>query len=129
MKIRPFEIGDIYKIRRMAAGLPSNCLADFTNPLFCIREVVEDDGRVAVAGFLKLTGELFLFVDHEHETPQKRWEALQMLAAHGLNKAAQIGLEDATAWIPPDLEKSFAPRLIDLGFTPSQWHSYTAKLQ
>ena len=129
MNIRPFQLGDIYKIRRMAQNLPPNCLADFSNPLFCIREVIEHDGRIGVAGFLKLTGEVYLLVDHERGTPQERWEMLQMLAAHGLNQAAERGLEDVTAFIPPQIEKSFAPRLLDLGFQRSLWQSYTAKLQ
>lgn len=129
--VRNYTMDDLSEIQRLhgASGLPANCLPQVESPLFFLRKVIEDNGRVALTSFLKLTAESFILVDHEHETPEWRWQALQKLAAVTLSEAATKGVEDVTAWPPPALEKSFGPRLIDLGFRKSPWASYSVRLK
>jgi hypothetical protein len=111
------------------SGLPVNCLPDMNDPLFIIKKAVEHDSQIVEAGFLRLTGELYLLVDHKRSTPATRWEMLQRLCAEGLKRAAELGLTDVSCWVPPDLEKSFGKRLEDLGFKRSAWTCFTAKLE
>lgn len=128
--IRSFTMGDLEAVRRMheQSGLPLNCMPNLENPLFFLRKVVEDNGRVALGGFLKMTAEAFVLVDHSHESPEWRWQALQKLTAATLAEATRKGIEDVTCWPPPVVENSFGPRLIDLGFTRSPWASYSVRL-
>ena len=110
-------------------GLPENCFPDITDPLFIIKKGAEKDGELFEAGFLKVTGELYLLVDHSAETAITRWETLQRLCAEGLAKAAELGLQQCSCWIPPEIEPSFAKRLEALGFEKSKWTCYTANLR
>jgi hypothetical protein len=141
MIVRPFTDDDIDNVVKIyqANELPANCLPACCKrdkagnpvhaPLFFMRKILEDDGKVALASFLKLTAEAFVFVDHDHADPERRWLALQKLTACTLSEAARKGVEDVTAWIPPQLDRSFGERLIALGFNRSPWPSYSAVLE
>ncbi len=98
------------------------------DPLFFIKEVVQLDGKVAMAGFLKSTAEVYILVDHNAGNPAWRWAMLQQLAAHGLSRAANMGLDQATCWIPPEADR-FAKRVEALGFVRSPWPSFTANIR
>ena len=128
--VRNFTMRDFEAIRQLheKSGLPSNCLPNLENQLFFLRKVVDDNGKVALGGFLKMTAEAFVLVDHEHESPEWRWAALQKLTAATLAEATLKGIQDVTAWPPPVLENSFGPRLEALGFTRSPWPSYSVRL-
>ena len=128
MRVRDYSPTDLEIMQRIhkASGLPANCLPNLASPLFVVKKVAENGSGPAVAGFLRLTGEIFILIDHSKGTPESRWEALQELCAQGLNEAANLGLDCATAWLPPEIEKSFGGRLIDLGFQRSPWPSFSA---
>jgi hypothetical protein len=120
------------------SGLPANCWPNLSNPLYLVRLVDTEGNRVVQGGFIKLTGEAYLLLDHNYDTPERRWQILQDLTVKALAEAAQPrfgslalagGLEDVSAWLPPPLVKSFWPRLKSLGFEPSPWASYTALLR
>ena len=121
------HLAEIERIHR-EAGLPPECMPNLENPLFFLRKIVDDNGKVAMASFLKLTAEAFLLVDHAHESPEWRWAALQKLTAATLHEAAVKGVADVTAWPPPEVEKSFGSRLEALGFKKSPWPSYSVRL-
>ena len=141
MNVRLYTDDDLEAVVKIHAanGLPPACLPacckrdangnPINAPLFFMRKILEDDGRVALASFLKLTAEAFVFVDHEYGDPERRWLALQKLTASTLSEAAKKGIEDVTAWIPPQLDRSFGERLIALGFVKSPWQSYSAVLE
>ena len=141
MNVRLYTDDDLEAVVKIHAanGLPPACLPacckrdangnPINAPLFFMRKILEDDGRVALASFLKLTAEAFVFVDHEHGDAERRWLALQKLTACTLSEAAKKGVEDVTAWIPPQLDRSFGERLIALGFVKSPWQSYSAVLE
>ena len=128
--IRDYRAEDKLDIERIhcASRLPVNCLPDVDDPLFFLKEVVELDGKAVLAGFLKTTAEVYILVDHEAGNPKWRWAMLQQLAAHGLSRAANMGLQDATAWIPPEAEW-FGKRVEALGAIRSPWPSYTFNLR
>ena len=109
-------------------GLPENCFPDLADPLFLVKNVVEQDGKPVMASFLKGTSEIFLIVDHSQGTPEERWAWLCELKEVMVHEAWLRGLSEMTAWIPPEIEKGFAKRLEGLGFCPSAWRSYTLRI-
>jgi hypothetical protein len=128
--IRPYSESDLDAIIRLhrQSGLPDVCLPDLSNPLFCVKVCAERRNKVVQAGFVKIVGEAYLLVDHEVASPQERLDIVERLVATGLAEAASRGFEDVTAWLPPKVRRSFAPRLTALGFIKSPWQSYTALL-
>lgn len=130
MKIRVFEPHDKEAIGRIHANsnLPAVCLFDCDNPLHLLTQVVELHGQTALVGSVKLTGEAFLLVDHSIGTSEERWQALKALSATIEVSAMLRGLDCITAWIPPDIAKSFGPRLEELGYIKSPWVSYSKLL-
>lgn len=99
-----------------------------SDPLYLIKKVAEINGEIPLAAFTKVTAEQYLLLDHGWATPHERWELLREMRDVVVNEADARGLSDLTAWIPPILEKSFGPRLTQLGFVKSPWPSYTLVL-
>ena len=128
--IRAFEMSDVVRTREIheANGLPENCFPDLADPLFIVKLTVEQDGKPVMASFLKGASELFLIVDHSAGTAEERWEWLQQLTEEMKKKAWELGLDQMSAWIPPEMEKSFAKRLEQLGFIKSPWTCWTMNL-
>jgi hypothetical protein len=108
--------------------LPDVCMPNTSNPLFLIRKVAEIDGEIRMAAFTKVTAEQYLLLDHSWSTPHERWELLREMRDVVVNEADARGFQDLTAWIPPVLEKSFGPRLTQLGFIRSPYPSYSLVL-
>jgi hypothetical protein len=145
--IRPYESRDLADLKRIhnRSGLPPNCWPNIDDKLYTVRIVAEENGRAVQGGFVKLTGEAYVLVDHDHADPESRWKTLQDLIIRGLHDAARPmaatcphchtlfpivkGLEDVSCWLPPSLERAFWPRLKSLGFEKSPWQCCTALLK
>jgi hypothetical protein len=139
--IRSFDLDtDVERAKEIHAAneLPKNCFPNLTitdkdgktvpNPLFIEKLVLEHEGHPALMSFLKVTSEVYLLVDHTIGTPEERWIWLEELKEFMANRAAAHGLEQMTAWIPREIEDSFAKRLEALGFVKSPYQSYTLNL-
>jgi hypothetical protein len=122
------DAGTIKRIHA-ASGLPENCMPATANPLFLVKAVVEYGGHVVMASFLKGTSEVYLLVDHDQGTPEQRWEWLKELKVYMERRAWELGLDEMTCWIPPEMEKTFGKRLEELSFVKSPWSSYTLPLR
>ena|SRR5258705_9817011 len=129
--IREYQEDDILALQkiRIDNGLPSNCMPDPTDPLMLAKLVVEQDGKPVMATFLRGTSEIYLLVDHEHGTPEERWQQLQELKDYLVKEAWKLGLDQMTCWVPPEIEQSFSKRLLELGFQRSPWQSYTLNVE
>jgi hypothetical protein len=129
--IRAYQPRDWEAIRRMHAesGLPDVCLPDMVSRLMVVKIVAEENGKVVQFGGVRLTGECFSLLDHAWATPETRWDAMQLLIAHGLSKAADYGLDQVSAWLPPGVQESFGPRLEAMGWIKSPWPNWTAILK
>jgi hypothetical protein len=131
---------DLPELQRIFAsqGLPMECFPDLyttyqdkpvVNPRYVVKKVVEaPNGTVALAGFVKITSEAFLLLDHEVESPDWRWEALQELVEEVSREARIKGVDVITAFVPHHLIKSFGPRLESMKFMQSPWKSYSRLL-
>lgn len=139
--IRDFEPWDLKKVKELlkANGLPEECMPDLIvvdkagkkskNPLFVVKRVYEVDGKTAMICFLKLRSELYFFIDHTVGTPQERWEWLKDFTEDMRQQAWKFGLDQMTAFVPPDVDESFKKRLVELGFQRSPWVPYTMNLE
>jgi hypothetical protein len=139
--IRFFSDDDIpqaLEIHR-ANELPESCFPNLfvlneegkskRNPLYLVKGVyVSPDGKPALMSFVKLTGEIFLLVDHTVGTPEERWAWMQEFKNWIAEHAWAQGLEQISCWIPPEIEESFAKRLAEMGFVKSPWTCYTLNL-
>jgi hypothetical protein len=139
--IRDFNENDLETARAIHAAnnLHENCFPNLTitthegkeapNALFITRAVYEHEGVPAIMAFLKATAEIFVLVNHEVGTPAERWEWMKEFNAYIRNEAWKHGLEQITCWIPPEIEESFAKRLIEMGYVKSPWSAYTLNLE
>jgi hypothetical protein len=131
MIMRAYEPRDKEAINKIhkTNNLPPNCLPDTDNPLFVLGQVVEMNGKVAMAVNVKLNGELFLTLDHTAGTPEQLWEALQAISKSICDAAYVRGLDQVSAWLPPEIEDSFGKRMLEMGYVKSPWVCYTRNLE
>lgn len=136
--IREFTVNDLDDVREIHAanGLPENCFPDLyiqvggereRNLLFTDRYVMEQEDKLIMACFLKATAEIYLVLDHSFGDPRDRYTWLWQMKEFMADRARRRGYEQVSCWIPPDLDKSFGPRLEELGFQKS-WQSYSFNL-
>jgi|SRR5665213_478111 len=130
MNIRNYQSNDLETIKAIHSknGLPAVCLPQTDNPLFVLGQVVEMNGKLAIAVNVKLNGELFLTLDHTAGTPEELWNALQELNKSLCDAAYTRGLDQLTAWLPPEMDESFGKRMAEMGFIRSPWTCWTRNL-
>jgi hypothetical protein len=139
--IRDFEATDLATVKRLmqANGLPPECMPDMVienhlgqkqqNPLFVVKRVYEYKNETALICFLKLRSELYFFIDHTIGTPEERWQMLKEFTEDMRQQAWKKGLDQMTAFVPPEVDKSFGKRMEDLGFVRGPWVPYSMNLK
>ena len=138
--IRTFTAAAIPEMIRIheQSGLPVDCLPDLyinvqpekveMNALFVVNAVKEVDGKIAMMSFLKVRSEIYVLVDHNVGTPEERWEWLKEINAHMAEEARKKGLDQVTAFLPPELDKAFGKRLEEMGYVKGLWQSYSLNI-
>ena len=147
MYIREYTAADLESLRRLhsAQGMPYQ-FPDLTNPLFLTKLVIERDSpgadsrevsapnsscdvsadrEIVGAILLRLTSEAYFLLDPCAGTPRDRWQALLMLHEAARTDAARRGLDDAHAWLPPQVANAFGRRLSRLGWFREPWPSFS----
>lgn len=128
MATRDWNPEDAEKIREFHDSL--NLGYHFPNvasPLFCIKRLVEDEKGIAAGGAIKLFGEAFLWVSPWRSTDEKK-SAMHELSGEMRQEAVKIGLDELSAWIPPQIERGFSPELLNMHWRPSPWRSWSTVL-
>jgi len=139
--IRAFTSSDLATAKEiyLANGLPENCFPNLyvenghkimvANPLFVIKAVRDSpDGKPAMMAFCKLQGEIFLLLDHTVGTPEERWQWLQEFKKWFAHEAWMNGIEQLSAWLPPEVDESFGKRMEEMGFVKSPYVCWTLNL-
>lgn len=114
MRSRPFRPEDLPVLQKIfhQRGLPYGNI-DITR--LVVAEVLVDENDVPVIAVLaKPTVELFVLVDQTWATPQKRWQGFKLLHEVVRKLLADAGIEQAHAWLAPQLAKAFKRRLQSL---------------
>jgi hypothetical protein len=116
--IREYEPRDRKEIERIhdASGFDYR-FPDIDDPLYLVKLVAEENGKVVESLCCKLVLNINLYVDSKAGTPQYRWEILKKLVESAKKKAWACGLDEAYAMVPKEIEKQFAKRLKKLGMT------------
>jgi len=81
--------------------------------------------KVIAAALLRLTAEAYLLLDPHAGTPRERWTALLALHEAARADARARGLDDAHAWLPPQVARAFGRRLERLGWFREPWPSFS----
>ena len=129
MIVRPYTDADRESLRAMHAAQGFRYeLPDPNDPLFLVRNVLEDEGRPRMAAFLRLTAETYLLADPADGAPRRRWQWLLALHEATRQAAAAQGLADVQAFLPPRVARAFGRRLEKLGWRRDPWSCYTRAL-
>lgn len=126
MKIREYSEADLEELRRLhrVEQMPYQ-FPNLASPIFLTRAVLEEDGRLLAAAFLRLTAEAYLLIDGRNGRPRERWRRLLILHEAVRGEAARRGLDDVHCWLPPGIASSFGRRLNRLGWSRETWDCYS----
>lgn len=131
MEIRPYKQEDLPELQRIhrAQGF-AYPFPNLEDPLFHIKLVGEQDGRIVNAAVARLTAEVFFLMDPSEGTPRDRYHNFVKLHDEGCKAAFyQGGLSDIQCWMPPEIVKPFGRRLARLGWKRPPWTPFYRDLQ
>ena len=125
MTLREFVDADQDALRKihLAEAMPYK-FPDLSSPLFIVRRVLEDDGKLLAAAMLRLTAECYLLLDRNSGTARDRWRGLILLHEAVRGEAVRRGLDDVHCWLPPGVAAPFGRRLVQLEWEREQWSCY-----
>jgi hypothetical protein len=139
MIIREYTAGDLDTLRHMHSRQSFDyAFPDLSDPIFVSKLVVEDDARrVVMASLARLTCEMYLLMDpgrgktpDDKLSPRERYTCLLALHAAGERDLLARGLDDAHAWLPPQIARRFGRRLESLGWVRDDaWTPYCRRLK
>lgn len=92
--------------------------------------VIEVDGEVQMAAFLRKTSETYLLLDPKAAI-RKRERLAQLLIMHRelVAPAHRVGFEDTHCWLPPEIDKEFGKLIMHLGWEKPLWTCYSMKVR
>ena len=100
---------------------------DLERPTWMIRLVGEQDDKIVQAAFAHLTAEIFFMIDKGNGTPQERHLGFLQMQEVGRELAYKPGgLDDLHAFLPPQIERQFAKRMMRHGWKKALWPCYWA---
>lgn len=109
-KIIKFHKEHLTAIEQIAKENNKFNLPDISSPLILLRiSIVDEEGVIVAAGFLKLIGEAILTID-KNLTISKKAEIVSMFHKVGTRAAKKKGLDEINAFITED--KSFVNFLL-----------------
>lgn len=129
-EIRGYRASDLERIEQIhkKQGL-DYAMPRLSDPTFAIGAVASDSG-VQMAGFAKITAEMFLFLDHDYADPETRWKLFLALHESVRRQAIEAGLQDLNFWLPPGVPEGFIRKLMQIGWSENTpWRQFTFNLR
>jgi hypothetical protein len=119
-----YALEELHRAQGFAYEMP-----DLADPLYFIKLVDEENGKIVTAGIAHLTAEIFFLADTRTGTPRQRFARFLAMEKAGSEAAyRQGGLSDIHAWLPPEIAKPFGRRLLKLGWKRPLWASFAKEL-
>ncbi len=126
MNVRAYTDADLDALRAMHAAQGfAYALPDLSDPLFLVRQVVEEDGRPRMAALLRLTAEAYLLADPAMARRASAGNGLGRCTKPPCAGGGARGLADVQAFVPPRVARAFGRRLETLGWRRDPWSCYT----
>jgi hypothetical protein len=129
MLIRPYTAEDLEAVKALhqAQGLEYD-LPDLDAPSMLVRAVIEEEGVVTHAAFLRKTSEAY-WIFSPQESKRERLGKLLVLSKEMTGPATRAGIEDVHAFIPPlVIDKALDRTLLNLGWVRPLWTCYVRKV-
>jgi len=103
---------------------------DVSDRIFVSKLVLEEQpGQIVMASLARLTCEVYLLMDPDSGSPQERYARIVALHKTGAQDLAELGLDDAHAWLPPPIARRFGNRLEQLGWLrDDKWTPYCYRI-
>jgi hypothetical protein len=130
MIVRQMKQEDVPQLERIHAAQGFEySFPKLDDPLYFIKLVGEDDGRIVNAGIAHLTAEIFFLADLSAGSARQRFDNFVTLEREGCRVAYhQGGLSDLHCWLPPEVARPFGRRLMRLGWKRPLWTSFAKDL-
>jgi hypothetical protein len=127
MSIRDYRPDDFEAIKKIHERQGFDyTVPELNDPLFLVKKVLIDNGRVVAACALRLTAETFLFVQG---SPVEKGRAMLELQPEILREAYEKGLSDIILVVPPPISEAFAPALLHMGWEATRnWPKWQRNL-
>jgi hypothetical protein len=122
--VRPYEAGDQAQVE----ALKRKQGFAYDSPEWekmLVSCVIEEDDRIRMAAFLRKTSEVYLVVDQDAGRQRDKLANLLALHREMLTPMRRVGFTDTHCWMPPEIEKTFGPLLLHLGWRKPLWPSYS----
>lgn len=129
MLVRPYMREDFSEVKALHAAQGFEYeLPDLDAPSMLVRAVVEENGRVTHAAFLRKTSEAY-WIFNPGESKRERLARLLVLSKELVAPAARAGLEDVHAFLPPQIVDTKLHRtLLNRGWVKPLWVCYSRKV-
>ena len=131
MIIRSYTDSDLSRIKELHAQSKFDySLPTLSRESFFSLRVIEGDGNVQMAAFMRHTAEAYLICDPAWRNPAWRMEALRQLSRVCNDDARDVGVQEVNCFLPPEVESKFGKRLVRMGWTGirNDWHCFYKKV-
>jgi len=124
---RPYEPADEPRVRELhqRQGLKYELPALHE---MSVRIVIEENGIITHAGFLRLTTEAYWLFE-PGETKRRTLGRLMMLQREMNLQAKNLKLNDVHCWLPPELSQRFGKILLKLGWKQPLWTCFAKEVK
>lgn len=129
MLVRPYSSEDLAQVEALhqAQGLDYE-LPNLEAPSMLVRCVIEEEGQITHAAFLRKTSEAYWIFSPE-QRKRERLGKMLVLAKEMSRPAARAGIEDVHAFLPPQIVNDCLHKtLLRLGWVKPLWTCYSRKV-
>ena len=125
-KCRNASEGDFDSLAKIHEAMGIDYKLPLDDPLLVVKKVVEKDGKVIGACFIRLAAETMLLLAPDL-SPVEKMDAISVMQPEVLAEAWSMGFNEVEARIEATTEKVFEKRLKKLGWVRDRetWHPWS----
>jgi hypothetical protein len=127
--LRHFSSADAGRVKQLHASQALDYeLPDLEAKSMLVRCVIETDGEVEVAAFLRKTAEAYLLFDPLRGSRKHKLGRFLAMHKEVQDEARRAGFDDVHCWLPPELDTKFGKLLMHLGWKKPLWTCYSREV-